>query len=98
MAPRQFENNFFFLKFFLFLHSEYRAHSVKVVDNLCAFLSRIDAGQVEAFSVLMKEWIDMGNIDAAIITVLFERFTKKLENTTENQAHLCLLILVMASR
>ncbi|KAJ6644617.1 Condensin complex subunit 1 [Pseudolycoriella hygida] len=74
-----------------------RAHSVKVVDNLCAFLSKIDAGQVEAFSVLMKEWIDMGQIDAAIITVLFERFTKKLENTTESQAQLCLLILVMAS-
>lgn len=86
------------MKIFSFFFSFTRAHSVKVVDNLCAFLARIDAGQVEAFSVLMKEWIEMGNIDAAIITVLFERFTKKLENTTENQAHLCLLILVMASR
>lgn len=75
-----------------------RAHAVKVVDNLCAFLTRIDARQVEAFGVLMKEWIEMGNIDAAIITVLFERFTKKLENTTDSQARLCLFILVMASR
>lgn len=68
------------------------------MDNLCTFLARIDAGQVEAFAVLMKEWIDMGDIDAAIITVLFERFSKKLENTTESQARLCLMILVMASR
>lgn len=71
---------------------------MKVVDNLCAFLAKINAGQVEAFKVLMKEWVEIGNIDAAIITVLFERFTKKLENTTDGQARLCLLILVMASR
>lgn len=76
----------------------FRAHAVKVVDNLCAFLSRINAGQVEALKVLMKEWVEIGNIDAAIITVLFERFTKKLENTSDGQARLCLLILVMASR
>lgn len=47
--------------------------------------------------VLMHEWIECAYINSQIIQVMFERFTLKLPDTTENQSRLALQLLVMAS-
>ncbi|EDW53379.1 condensin complex subunit 1 [Drosophila sechellia] len=75
-----------------------RAHAIKVVQNLSKFLSEIEYGHYTALESLMTEWVLGGDIDAAVIQVLFERFTLKLEGTTSNESRLSLQLLIMASQ
>lgn len=75
-----------------------RAHALKVVINLSNFFDHLTQGYYKAFVILMKEWIDCGDIDNLIIQVMFERFTLKLEHTTEDEARKALELLVIASK
>ncbi|XP_036674153.3 condensin complex subunit 1 [Drosophila suzukii] len=75
-----------------------RAHAIRVVQNLSKFLSEIEYGHYTALESLMAEWVAGGDIDSAVITVLFERFTLKLEGTTANESRLSLQLLIMASQ
>ncbi|XP_017000581.2 condensin complex subunit 1 [Drosophila takahashii] len=75
-----------------------RAHAIRVVQNLSKFISEIEYGHYTAMESLMDEWVAGGDIDAAVITVLFERFTLKLEGTTANESRLALQLLIMASQ
>ncbi|XP_017131414.1 condensin complex subunit 1 [Drosophila elegans] len=75
-----------------------RAHAILVVQNLSKFLSEIEYGHYTALESLMAEWVAGGDIDAAVIQVLFERFTLKLEGTTSNESRLALQLLIMASQ
>lgn len=75
-----------------------RAHAIKVVQNLSKFLSEIEYGHYTAMETLMGEWVGSEDIDALIIQVLFERFTLKLEGTTNDESRLALQLLIMASQ
>lgn len=75
-----------------------RAHAVKVVSNLGNFFDHLTRGYYKAFAILMKEWIDCGDIDNVIIQTMFERFTLKLELTTEEDALKALELLVISAR
>ncbi|KAH8344762.1 hypothetical protein KR067_006811 [Drosophila pandora] len=75
-----------------------RTHAILVVQNLSKFLSDIEYGHYKALESLMAEWVIGEDIDAAVIKVLFERFTLKLEGTTPNEARLALQLLIMASK
>ncbi|XP_017868110.1 PREDICTED: condensin complex subunit 1 [Drosophila arizonae] len=75
-----------------------RAHAIKVVQNLSKFLSEIEYGHYTAMETLMTEWVESEDIDALIIQVLFERFTLKLEGTTNDESRLALQLLIMASQ
>ncbi|BFF96257.1 condensin complex subunit 1 [Drosophila madeirensis] len=75
-----------------------RAHAIRVVQNLSKFLAIIDYGHYLSLETLMAEWVHSGEIDSAVIQVLFERFTLKLEGTTSNEARLALELLIMASK
>ncbi|XP_017099590.2 condensin complex subunit 1 [Drosophila bipectinata] len=75
-----------------------RTHAILVVQNLSKFLSDIEYGHFKALESLMAEWVNGEDIDAAVIKVLFERFTLKLEGTTPNDARLALQLLIMASK
>lgn len=74
-----------------------RAHAIRVVDNLCNFFEHITLGQFAATEVLMKEWIDNNDVDAHIVQVLFERFSQKLPDTSDNKSRLCLQLLIMSA-
>ncbi|XP_039955400.1 condensin complex subunit 1 [Bactrocera tryoni] len=74
-----------------------RAHGIKVVQNLMRFLEELEYGHYTAMECLMREWVSTDDIDAAIIQVLFERFTQKLEGTSDNESRLALQLLIMAS-
>lgn len=76
---------------------EGRAHTVRVVDNLCTFFAGLTYGQFSAMEVLMQEWINNDDIDVHIIQVLFERLTLKMPDTSENVARMSLKLLVMAA-
>ncbi|SPP79048.1 condensin complex subunit 1 [Drosophila guanche] len=75
-----------------------RAHAIRVVQNLSKFLAIIDYGHYLSLETLMAEWVHSGEIDSAVIQVLFERFTLKLEGTTSSEARLALELLIMASK
>jgi len=74
-----------------------RSHLLKVVDNISNFMLIITVGEFTALEELIKEWVDLGDIDNQMIQLLFERFTKKIEDTTEQESLLALKILVMIS-
>ncbi|XP_055373763.1 condensin complex subunit 1 [Condylostylus longicornis] len=74
-----------------------RAHAIKVVKNLCLLFEELNYGEYIAMEVLIKEWVDTNDIDLQIIQVLFERFTLKLEGTTENESRQALELLILAS-
>ncbi|KAH8279002.1 hypothetical protein KR018_012246 [Drosophila ironensis] len=75
-----------------------RAHAIRVVQNLSKFLSEIEYGHYTALESLMAEWVLGNDINAAVVKVLFERFTLKLEGTTANESRLALQLLIMASQ
>ncbi|XP_037814874.1 condensin complex subunit 1 [Lucilia sericata] len=74
-----------------------RAHALRVVQNLSRFLEGLEYGHYTAMECLVKEWVSNEDIDGLIIQVLFERFTLKLEGTTENESRLALQLLIMCS-
>ena len=57
----------------------------------------MEYGHYTALECLVKEWVSCEDIDGLIIQVLFERFTLKLEGTTENESRLALQLLIMCS-
>lgn len=75
-----------------------RAHAVKVVQNLSKFFEDLTLGHYSALEVLMNDWVLIGDIDNIIIQVMWEVFTYKLENTTDNESRQALQLLVMASK
>lgn len=74
-----------------------RAHHLKVVDNLFRFFENVTVGEYGALELMMKEWIETNVIDAQIIQVFFERFTKKIPDTTDNLGRCCQQFLILAS-
>lgn len=75
-----------------------RAHAVKVVQNLSRFFEDLTLGHYSALEVLMNDWVVIGDIDNLIIQVMWEVFTYKLENTTDNESRQALQLLVMVSK
>lgn len=78
--------------------SDGRTHAIRAVNNLCQFFEQINTGEYFALETLIKEWLDSSTIDATMIQVMFERLTKKLPDTTDNQARICLQYLIMISK
>lgn len=74
-----------------------RAHAAQVVENLSRFIENLTVGHYSAFEELMKEWVENETIDNVAIQVMFERYTKKLPNTSENDSRLALQLLVLSS-
>lgn len=74
-----------------------RAHAAQVVENLSRFVENLTHGHYSAFEELMKEWVEDETIDNVAIQVMFERYTKKLPNTSDNDSRLALQLLVLSS-
>lgn len=73
------------------------AHDVKAVHNLMRFVEKLTFSQFVAFEELVKEFVESKDIDLGIIQVMFEVYTKKLENVTNNDSRLALQLLVICS-
>lgn len=75
-----------------------RAHHCKVVENLCKFLQNISTSEYIAFELMIKHWVRSNDIDASVISVLFEGFTLKLPEISSNDALCCLELLILVSK
>ncbi|XP_053684767.1 condensin complex subunit 1 isoform X2 [Sabethes cyaneus] len=76
---------------------EGRAKHVKTVRNLCQFMITLNAGHYAAMEVLIREWVEGGDIDAQMIQVMFEIYTKKLETVSDDESRQALQLLIMVS-
>ncbi|CRK91778.1 CLUMA_CG005410, isoform A [Clunio marinus] len=74
-----------------------RAHDVKAVNNLMRFIEKVTFSQFVAFEELLREFLESGDIGAGMIQVMFEIYTKKLDNVTNNDSRLALQLLVICS-
>lgn len=79
------------------LTSFYSAHSVKVVFNLMRFIEGLTFSHYIAFEELVREYVLNDDIDNSMIQVMFEIYTKKIENVTSNEARLALQLLIICS-
>lgn len=76
----------------------HRAHAFKVVFNLMRFIEKLTFSQFIAFEELVKEFVYSKDIDDVMIQVMFEIYTKKLADITNNDSRLALQLLVICSR
>lgn len=82
---------------FIFSTISFRAHSVKAVNNLMRFIEGLTCSHYIAFEELVKEFVLSEDIDTNMIQVMFEIFTKKLENISNNDSRLALQLLIICS-
>lgn len=74
-----------------------RTEAMKVAQNLVGFLKNATISEVACIEELVKEFVKSGDINAHVIKVLWEKFTKKLPDTTDEESHSCLVLLSMAA-
>lgn len=86
------------MAFFNEFNFSHRAHHLKVVDNLYNFLQHISTGEYTAFELMIKHWVLIDEININIINVMFERFTQKLPDTSNNYARCCMELLILVSK
>ena len=70
---------------------------MKVVFNLIKFIGGLTFSHYIAFEELIREYVNSDDIDNQMIQVMFEIFTKKLENVSDNDARLALQLLIISS-
>lgn len=61
------------------------------------FIENLTFSQLIAFEELVKDFIRSEDIDNNMIQVMFEIYTKKLDNVTGNDSRLALQLLVICS-
>lgn len=71
---------------------------MKAVKNLMKFAENLTFSQFVAFEELVKEFVESEDIDKNMIQVMFETYTKKLDNVTNNESRLALQLLVVCSK
>lgn len=62
------------------------------------FIENLTFSQFVAFEELVKEFVESEDIDNNMIQVMFEIYTKKLDNVTNNDSRLALQLLVICSK
>jgi condensin complex subunit 1 len=61
------------------------------------FIEGLTFSHYIAFEELLREYVSSDDIDNNMIQVMFEIYTKKLENVTDNDARLALQLLIICS-
>lgn len=61
------------------------------------FIEGLTFSQYIAFEELVKEYVNLDDIDTSMIQVMFEIYTKKLENVSNNESRLALQLLIICS-
>lgn len=71
---------------------------MKAVFNLMRFIENLTFSQFVAFEELLKEFVQADEIDNNMIQAMFEIYTKKLDNISNNDSRLALQLLVICSK
>lgn len=65
--------------------------------NILRFIENLNYSHFIAFEELIKEFVVSKEIDSTAIQVMFEIYTKKFDDTTDNDSRLALQLLVICS-
>lgn len=61
------------------------------------FIEGLTMSHLIAFEELLREYVQNDDIDNNMIQVMFEIYTKKLENVSDNESRLALKLLTICS-
>lgn len=90
MYATKFENlDVYKLLLFMF----FRGHSLQIVKNLTILLQNIQKEHYFALKLIIIDWVKQGDIRNEEIKLLWERFTLKQPDTSENDSRAALLLL-----
>lgn len=76
-------------------HAQGRSRAGEIVKNLCNLLKTLDEDQQAALELLLREWVKAGDMDKDCIQILWERFSLKLPDTSEDDSRVALILLGM---
>lgn len=76
-------------------HAAGRIRAAEIVKNLCHLLKTLDENQQAALELLVREWVKNNEMDKDCVQVLWERFSMKLPDTTEDDSRSALILLAM---
>lgn len=51
-----------------------------------------------ALELMIKQWVHTDEISVGVINVMFERFTLKITETTDDYARCCMEMLILVSK
>ncbi|XP_076036312.1 CAP-D2 condensin subunit [Oratosquilla oratoria] len=77
--------------------SNERIHAQQVVKNLTALVTGATLGELSSLEEVVAQFVNEGDINKHCITVLWEKFTQTIPNTTDEEAKSALVLLAMAS-
>lgn len=77
-------------------HAPGRSRAGEIVRNLSHLLKTLNESQQAAVEVLVHEWVKNGDMDRECIQILWERYSMKLPDTTEDDSRAALILLGMA--
>lgn len=72
-----------------------RSRAGEIVKNLSHLLKTLKENQQAALEVLVHEWVKNGDMDKDCIQIMWERFSMKLPDTTEDDSRASLILLGM---
>nr|XP_018906825.1 PREDICTED: condensin complex subunit 1 [Bemisia tabaci] len=74
-----------------------RTKAVEIVRKLSDLLRSVTVEQQFALEEFIKEWVKDRSLDKNCIMVMWERFSKKLEDTSDDDSRAALALLTMAA-
>lgn len=74
-----------------------RAQAVEIVRNLCKLLKTLGQNERAALEILVTEWVSTGALDKSCIQVMWERFSRTLKDTTDDESRGALQLLTMVA-
>lgn len=77
-------------------HNE-RTQALQIVENLSSLIVGATMGERTSLEEIVSQFVSSGDITKQCITLLWERFTKTLPDTTDEEAHTALIILAMCA-
>ncbi|XP_071146803.1 condensin complex subunit 1-like [Mytilus edulis] len=77
--------------------SNQRSKSLTIVKNLSALVDGATMGDLTSLEGLIVEFVKSEELDQSVIQMLWERFTMKVPNTTQQDSRAALMLLSMAA-
>ncbi|XP_068224486.1 condensin complex subunit 1 [Palaemon carinicauda] len=74
-----------------------RARSQLIVRNLSALITGCTLGERTSLEEIVSQFVNSGDINKHCITLMWEKFTKTLPDTTDDEARAALVLLAMCA-
>ncbi|XP_042208169.1 condensin complex subunit 1-like [Homarus americanus] len=74
-----------------------RAQALQIVKNLSSLITGATLGERTSMEEIISQFVNSGDITKECVTLLWERFTKTLPDTTDDDAQSALVLLAMCA-